>query len=528
MMASMPVSRGRKTKKGRKAQPPGGSMHDDLIRMFAPLVNLELTLDVEMFTSNVFGMWWEEFPPEIDAERTMGIEGVNYALRRGTPAAMAMLCAFAATATSEELREAAQQCRVQLAARGVAEPQWGAVMGRVEVGECWRLSDVYGDQATLCCEFAYGTERHALVALLDHGDMYDWAKELWISAEPDAVLADMRDTATKDPLMVLERVEPATARRLLESAIDGSGDPTVPDLGEGYGEHRAIALARCRAMPGPEEPPVPAEVSDAERAAIVEEFLTSPEGGGLPPEAEHLARIVVDFGADEDLGRPLRVGPGKISSLFAMWLATDPTLGERHRAAVGPVYTAWNRWAAARTGLPEAAYEELDEAVAHCVARFEEDYQENARRAKELASQYLEDLSDLESDELDAALVRRVFALPPLSDPGEPLPDPRDVDQRRVLVERDHQDAALDPEGRSLHLTVHEVLANQLWDNDPPEVWEAAQRLTATGLDRHEALHQLCAILAEHLRAVVGGDPEATVDRYRALVDLLGRKRADV
>jgi hypothetical protein len=522
-MARMPVSRGRKPKKGRKSQLPEHSVHDDLIRMFGTLVKAEETLDVEIFTSDVLGMWWQEFPSDLDPERSMGIEVVTHALRRGTPSAMAMLCALAATATAEELREAAQECRAELAAQGVAEPPWGSAIGRVEVGDCWQLSDVYGDQSTLCCEFGYGTERHTLVALLDHGDMYDWAKDLWISAEPDAVLAELRETATKDPLMVLERIEPATARRLLESAIEGSDDPLSElDLAKEFADHRAIALARCRAMPGPDEPPVPAEVSVAERAAIVEEFLASPEGGGLPPEAEHLAQIVVDFGADEDLGRPLRVSPGKTSALFAMWLSTDPTLDERHRAAVGSVYTAWNRWAAARMGLPEAAYEELDSAVAHCAGVFEEDYQQNARRAQELASRYLADLSDLEPDELDAAMIRRMFAVPPLSKPGEEMPDPSDSGERRAIIALEHEDVLFGSEEPDVHIAIHEALADQLWGNEPPEVWAAAQRLTASGQSRHDVLHQLCEVLVAHLGGLVGRDGEAKDDTaYRTALNAL-------
>jgi hypothetical protein len=42
-----------------------------------------------------------------------------------------------------------------------------------------------------------------------------------------------------------------------------------------------------------------------------------------------------------------------------------------------------------------------------------------------------------------------------------------------------------------LHIAMHELVANQLWHNDPAEVWETAQRLRALGYDRHEIFHML-------------------------------------
>ena len=33
------------------------------------------------------------------------------------------------------------------------------------------------------------------------------------------------------------------------------------------------------------------------------------------------------------------------------------------------------------------------------------------------------------------------------------------------------------PVSRRLHLTMHEIVATQLWDHSPPEVWDTAVRL---------------------------------------------------
>ena len=54
----------------------------------------------------------------------------------------------------------------------------------------------------------------------------------------------------------------------------------------------------------------------------------------------------------------------------------------------------------------------------------------------------------------------------------------------------DHNDANGRPSG-PLHIDRHLALADRLWRGDPPELWEAAQRLLDRGEDRHAVLHTL-------------------------------------
>lgn len=51
----------------------------------------------------------------------------------------------------------------------------------------------------------------------------------------------------------------------------------------------------------------------------------------------------------------------------------------------------------------------------------------------------------------------------------------------------------------NLHIAVHEVIANQLWDDDPPEVWQAARRLLAAGHERHDVLHALAGAASQEI-----------------------------
>ena len=84
------------------------------------------------------------------------------------------------------------------------------------------------------------------------------------------------------------------------------------------------------------------------------------------------------------------------------------------------------------------------------------------------------------------------------------LLDPRNPDERAILIRLAHPHLAdAIEEGREtvvvggqptnprLHLAIHEVVATQIIDGDPPEAFETAERLLALGRDRHEVLHML-------------------------------------
>lgn len=142
------------------------------------------------------------------------------------------------------------------------------------------------------------------------------------------------------------------------------------------------------------------------------------------------------------------------------------------------------------------------------------------------------------SDERQRAIERRTFAMPYFStriggDDFQEL-DPNDPDERAILIEGEHpeyHDALADPgfEGEvdgvnpRLHLAMHEIVANQLWDNDPPETWHAARRLRDLGHDRHDILHAIGEVVMTHLHASLMAQKVFDLERYCAELDQLGR-----
>jgi Domain of unknown function (DUF1841) len=133
---------------------------------------------------------------------------------------------------------------------------------------------------------------------------------------------------------------------------------------------------------------------------------------------------------------------------------------------------------------------------------------------------------------------RRRFATPPAT--GEYLEidlallDPTDPDERRILIEAEHPElhtalesgreeihlggATINP---GLHIAMHEVVANQLWEDNPPEVWQTAQRLLVAGYERHEVLHMLASVVSNDVFDILKTETRHDPDKTRTALDAL-------
>lgn len=130
---------------------------------------------------------------------------------------------------------------------------------------------------------------------------------------------------------------------------------------------------------------------------------------------------------------------------------------------------------------------------------------------------------------------RRTFAVPGATavfrEVDLALLDHDDRDGRRILIEAEHPEFAdalerddefviIDGEevNPRLHLSLHEIVVEQLWENDPPEAWGTAKRLLAAGYERHEILHMLGSALAPQLwRAAAKGEASSREEYLSAL-----------
>ena len=133
---------------------------------------------------------------------------------------------------------------------------------------------------------------------------------------------------------------------------------------------------------------------------------------------------------------------------------------------------------------------------------------------------------------------RRAFAAPAAhgSFDGVDLAslDPDDEDERALLIRAEHPELAsaiergdqeVELDGRSmsprLHLAIHEIVAKQLWEDDPPEVWQTARRLRDAGYERQEILHMLGSALTTRIWAVIHEREPAASEGYVRALQLL-------
>jgi hypothetical protein len=127
---------------------------------------------------------------------------------------------------------------------------------------------------------------------------------------------------------------------------------------------------------------------------------------------------------------------------------------------------------------------------------------------------------------------RKTFACPPAF--GEvdgidlALLDPADEDDRRILIEAEHPELkqALEDGVREirlerevmnprLHIAMHEIMANQLLADDPPEMWQTARRLASAGYERHEILHMLASVVSGQVWGAFVDDASYDIERVR-------------
>lgn len=131
---------------------------------------------------------------------------------------------------------------------------------------------------------------------------------------------------------------------------------------------------------------------------------------------------------------------------------------------------------------------------------------------------------------------RRSFVADPavLSDLELTVENLADPDVRSVVIRAEHPefaealrsglrevDVGHGPINPHLHLAMHEVVANQLWDDSPAEVWKTAVRLRDAGYERHEILHMLGRPVSDQIWAALHEDQPYDHDRHVAALRAL-------
>ncbi|TQJ04113.1 DUF1841 family protein [Amycolatopsis cihanbeyliensis] len=493
-----PQSRARKKKSSGLDQPAEQGMtgfFKDVLNDFGSVPPDVGPLEVEALGSAVVGEWWES-----DGD-LVGFELIDYTGRKTSPGAAALLAALRVLAPTGELREGAAGALSSVLGRGIPEPDWAAGLGEVSVGECWQLGDAYGESSTLLGTFGYGEETHGVLAYVEHGDGV--VSDVAVVDNPEDVLAGMRDEAAeRDGIIALRQITPARFRRLLDDGLSAVDKLAEVEVSTDFVRYRALAMARCRRLPEPEPAPEPEPVGD--RDALVADFFQQTAEVADNKATRHCVHLLIDYGMQTEPHRPLRVSPDRLLYFLEEWVPNEAELTEEQDEALPEVVLGWAHWAGTRQGLPEAALSALIEAA--------RDSLEGADADLDLYLEAGEEIEDPE--ELAELLDRRRFAVPhtftEIGDEELEL-EPTDPEQRRLLVIGEHpeyHDALGDELGEAAlrvedgefdaaaYLAMKVSIVDQLWDDEPPEVWTAASRLREQGAEREDILDRLVDVLA--------------------------------
>lgn len=97
-----------------------------------------------------------------------------------------------------------------------------------------------------------------------------------------------------------------------------------------------------------------------------------------------------------------------------------------------------------------------------------------------------------------------------------------DEGERILLARQYHKRKGIRLPNANLHAVFHVIVENQIAMGAEMNVSRTLDRLIADGLDRHDALHAIASVLAEHMHGMLSGSPtEFRPDAYASDLDAL-------
>lgn len=520
-------------------------VYDAVIAGCADLEAVTEALDAELWlAANVCVL--RDKAPDDEAFRLAMLDVIDEAERDGRRQCLLLLRTMAAVGPQGLVDQAARAAE-RLAGRTTPEeggtPDWVDALGETAaVGDCCVWTDVFAEYTYVYCEYVHagGGRRHGLQFTIDlafHG-VLNGIDVVTEPTELDRTIPNMQRDARREGGQFL-RVPPADAAGLLRAALIASADPALPPLltasrDKSLAEFLPLAVRRVMAMPGEQSSDPPrGQVSAAwparRRQALVEEFLDAhPDGWVDAAVARMIAARIVDASVDVLGFPPDRMGPASVARLFGEYLPTAVVIPRSLLDDVMHVARAWVRWRTDAQDLPRAARRQLRR-TANAVLAVLPTLSRSPRLNPTVP--YLTDApaaARADGDALQEIMYRRAFAVPipgqrgdgvvDLPEPANGLPagqthvdklDPADPAHRHLIT-------AIGQAAEGTHtrrIPAHAAVVEQLWNDQPAAVWQAARRLTAAGLPRQRVLDRLAATWQRD-----GSDTE----RYTAALSTLG------
>jgi hypothetical protein len=327
----------------------------------------EDALDAEQWASTILGMMHAApLPPGEDIAATF-LPGFVAALESlGTRKALAALRALAAV-TAPDYATAARTAADRLAATGLREPAWRTDLGGAQpTAAALMCEEAFDDGVSVMVEFtAPNVETHTIGIYIDH-NMGGLVKDVFLAGPLSEVRRQMGRKAPNQVGLAIRDIDLSEARARAEAAFDMLDHTWDLPVNEDVRPMRALIEARLRLLPeGFELPDDHVDVTPEECDALLEDFLSSPEGRRWrgDEDAEDVAQLAIDFGAGYNHGGPLRWSPVVVEIFITSWLARKVTREPGFFERVPDVLRDWVKYAGRRQAVSPAPLREAVAAV---------------------------------------------------------------------------------------------------------------------------------------------------------------------
>jgi hypothetical protein len=413
---------------------------------------------------------------------------VNGAVRRRSPDGAALL-RLLMTLGTPATRRAASRALAELTGEGIYPPEWVTEIGKVTPGQAWRRYDVFGDDEAIAVTFSYGEAEHGIVVQVDLAGI---PVAVTIGVSSDAAKLVEVISGNSEEFDRSEQISLAEARGRMQRPLDRAGREESPKLSPSSIAYLPVARSRVRRLPDGEDG-TRAVYTAADRAAAVQEFMASQEAAEAVAADEASARfwaeVLTGYSGRIPGEPPEQVGPRKLAHILLGHVPNTFVLTPAQRDHLEPAVTAWVRWSAARRDLGEAGTAVLMEQLPRVLSRFGEAYDDpDAAAIRGYASGLATSAADVSW--LSDNVGRRMFALP-LPEQHAPLDLSDPADRRRLVAEE--FGACTPPSGMTSEEFTEAAyrVIEELWRDEDNATYQAASRLFADGMSRHDVIHRL-------------------------------------
>jgi hypothetical protein len=444
---------------------------------------------------------------------------VDGARRRRNPDGAALLRLLMAMGTATTKR-AASRALAELTGEGVYPPEWVTGIGKAAPGRAWRRYDVFGDDEAIAVTFTYGEAEHGILVQVDLAGI-PVAIAAGVSSNVDrlieAISGGIGEEGGLGEFDRSETISLADARQHVAGPLDRMDREPGRDLSNSTLAFLPLVRSRVRRLPAEGATSVPA-VTAADRAAAVDDFMKSPQAaeavtaaaaagpgksdaaaaGPGKSDAEESTRfwgeVLTGYSGRRPGVPPDQAGPRTLAHILLGHVPNTFVLSSAQRDALEPAVTAWVRWSAERRGLGEAATAVLMERLPQVLSRFGQAYDDpDAVAIRGYASGLA--ASDADVAWLSDQVGRRMFALP-LPEEHGPLDLTDPADRRRLVAGEFGGCTPPTPMTSEEFIEAAYRVVEDIWRDGDSPAYQAASRMFAEGVARHDIIHRLAGTTA--------------------------------